>query len=56
VTPVFKTAVSISNDAPDKGFLAILSSVFDQVDGHVVEFENPIQGKTATNGIYVAKV
>jgi len=45
-----------SNDAPDKGFLAILSSVFDQVDGHVVEFENPLQGKTATNGVYVAKV
>ena len=45
-----------SNDAPDKGFLAILSSVFDQVDGHVVEFANPIQGKTATNGVYVAKV
>jgi len=45
-----------SNDAPDKGFLAILSNVFDQVEGHVVEFENPIQGCTATNGIYVAKV
>ncbi|MFC1880698.1 spermidine synthase [Thermodesulfobacteriota bacterium] len=45
-----------SNDAPDKEFLAILSSVFDQVDGHVVEFANPIQGKTATNGVYVAKV
>jgi len=45
-----------SNDVPDKGFLAILSSVFDQVDGHVVEFENPIQGKTAANGVYVAKV
>jgi len=45
-----------SNDAPDKEFLAILSSVFDQVDGHAVEFTNPIQGKTATNGVYVAKV
>jgi spermidine synthase len=45
-----------SNDVPDKGFLAILSRVFDQVNGHVVEFENPIQGKTATNGVYVAKV
>jgi spermidine synthase len=45
-----------SNDVPEKGFLAILSSVFDQVDGHVVEFENPIQGKTAANGVYVAKV
>jgi spermidine synthase len=45
-----------SNDVPDKGFLAILSSVFDQVDGHVVEFENPIQGKTTANGVYIAKV
>ena len=45
-----------SNDAPVKAFLAILSSVFDQVDGHVVEFQNPIQGNTATNGVYVAKV
>jgi hypothetical protein len=45
-----------SNDVPDKGFLALLSSVFDQVDGHVVEFENPIQGNTAMNGVYVAKV
>ena len=44
-----------SNDVPDKGFMNILSSVFDQVDGHVVEFANPIQGKTATNGVYVAK-
>ena len=25
-------------------------------DGLVVEFENPIQGNTATNGVYVAKV
>jgi spermidine synthase len=45
-----------SNDVPDKGFLAILSSVFDQADGHVVEFPNPIQGKTTTNGVYVAKL
>ena len=45
-----------SNDVPEKNFLAILSSVFDQVAGHVVEFENPIQGKTAANGVYVAKV
>jgi len=45
-----------SNDEPDKGILAILESVFDQVDGHVVEFANPIQGRTAANGVYVAKV
>jgi len=45
-----------SNDVPDKNFLAVLSRVFDQVEGHVVEFENPIQGKTAANGVYVAVV
>jgi len=45
-----------SNDLPDKGFLTILSNVFDQADGHVVEFENPIQSKMDTNGVYVAKV
>ena len=45
-----------SNDEPDEGFMAILSNVFDQVDGHVVEFENPIQGKTAANGVYIAMV
>ena len=45
-----------SNDVPDKGFLTVLSGVFDQVEGHVVEFDNPLQGKTAANGVYVAKV
>ncbi len=45
-----------SNDVPDRGFLAILSNVFDRADGHVVEFANPIQGNTAQNGVYIAKV
>jgi spermidine synthase len=45
-----------SNDAPDQGFIATLSGVFEKVTGHVVEFKNPIQGKTAVNGIYVASV
>jgi spermidine synthase len=45
-----------SNDVPDEGFLAILSGVFDIIEGHVVEFDNPIQGKTAANGVYIAKV
>jgi spermidine synthase len=43
-----------SNDPPQKKFLSILSNVFDRVDGHTVEFENPIQGNTAANGVYVA--
>ncbi|WP_300673743.1 spermidine synthase [Desulfoluna sp.] len=45
-----------SNDAPEQGFLDLLSRVFDEVEGHVVEFDNPIQGNTAENGVYVAKV
>lgn len=45
-----------SNDPPDKEFLTILSNVFDRVDGHTVEFENPIQGNKAANGVYVARV
>ena len=44
-----------SNDAPEKGFMDILSRVFSEVQGHVVEFENPIQGNTAENGVYVGK-
>lgn len=45
-----------SNETPDDGFLAILSTVFDRVESHTVEFPNPIQGGTATNGVYVAMV
>ena len=45
-----------SNDLPEEGFLAILSRVFDYVAGHVVEFPNPIQGGTATNGVYIGKI
>jgi len=44
-----------SNEAPEEAFLATLSSVFDQVDGHIVEFANPIQSNTALNGVYVAR-
>lgn len=45
-----------SNEAPDDDFLNLLRGVFDQVAGHVVEFPNPVQGGTATNGVYVATV
>ena len=43
-----------SNDPPERGFLSMLSQVFAKVNGHVVEFENPLQGKTASNGVYLA--
>ena len=45
-----------SNDSPDEGFLALLSHVFGTADGHDVVFDNPLQGNTAINGVYVAKV
>jgi spermidine synthase len=45
-----------SNDAPEERFMETLSKVFYKVEGHVVEFDNPIQDKTATNGVYVATV
>jgi spermidine synthase len=44
-----------SNDSPDEAFLEILSRVFDGVQGHPVEFDNPLQQNTAINGIYVAR-
>jgi spermidine synthase len=44
-----------SNDEPDKEFLAMLSRVFDRVEGHTVEFFNPIQDNTTTNGVYIAR-
>ncbi len=43
-----------SNEAPDDAFMAVLKNVFDSVEGHVVEFDNPVQGGTAINGVYVA--
>jgi spermidine synthase len=44
-----------SNEEPCEGFLSLLKEGFDQVEGHVVEFANPIQGGTASNGVYVAR-
>ena len=45
-----------SNEEPEKEFTAILANVFGQVRGHTVEFANPVQGGTATNGVTVAKL
>jgi len=43
-----------SNDPPDDIYLAVLSSVFVDVAAEVVTFPNPLQGKTATNTVYLA--
>lgn len=44
-----------SNEAPDDGFLRLLARVFDRAEGHVIQFDNPLQGTTATNGLYIAR-
>lgn len=43
-----------SNDPPEYGFLEMLSGVFERAEGHVVNFENPLQGSVTANGIYLA--
>lgn len=44
-----------SDDEPDEGFLGTLHAVFAEVEGHVVEFANPVTGGTSSNGVYVAR-
>ena len=44
-----------SNDAPDDCFLRILGHVFASAEGHTVEFDNPLQQSTSSNGVYVAR-
>jgi len=43
-----------SNDPPDPEFGEVLAEVFARSAAHVVDFENPLQGGTATNTVYVA--
>ena len=43
-----------SNDPPDDTYLAVLGSVFQDVSAEVVSFPNPLQGRPATNTVYVA--
>jgi spermidine synthase len=44
-----------SNDPPDDDYLGVLRRVFDHVDCEVVRFDNPLQGREATNSVYVAR-
>ncbi len=44
-----------SNDPPDDGFLAVLSAIFVDVEAVVVRFPNPLQGREATNTVYLAR-
>ncbi|MGW0827656.1 spermidine synthase [Streptomyces sp. NPDC002845] len=43
-----------SNDPPDERFTSVLTEVFAQSAAHVVDFDNPLQGGTSSNTVYVA--
>lgn len=45
-----------SNDPPDEAFTAALSEVFATARAQVVTFDNPLQGRTAANTIYLAQL
>jgi len=42
-----------SNDPPDDEFLATMAEVFAEPVARVVTFDNPLQGRPATNTVYV---
>lgn len=44
-----------SNDPPDEQFSSVLAEVFAESETHVVDFNNPLQGGTSANTIYVAR-
>ncbi|HKJ55406.1 MAG TPA: hypothetical protein VJ978_05405 [Nitriliruptoraceae bacterium] len=44
-----------SDDPPDDDFLALLGTVFNDVDAHVARFPNPLAGGEATNTIFLAR-
>ena len=44
-----------SNDPPADTFLNTLSRVFPDVQGHPIQFDNPLQQSTSTSGVYVAR-
>ena len=44
-----------SNDPPDEPFTAVLSAVFEEARAVVVTFPNHLQGRDATNSVFVAR-
>ncbi|MCO4786520.1 MAG: spermidine synthase [Marinomonas atlantica] len=44
-----------SQNTPEDDFIALLKTVFETVESHLVPFENPFQGGIATNSVYVCK-
>ena len=43
-----------SDDPPDADFCALLEQVFDEVEAHVVAFDNFLTGGVSSNTVYVA--
>lgn len=44
-----------SNDPPNEQFNATLAEVFPETEAHEVRFDNPLQGGTSANTVYVAR-
>lgn len=44
-----------SNDPPEERFLERLGRIFATVEGHRIEFANPLQDSTSCAGVYVAR-
>ncbi|MFJ4919363.1 spermidine synthase [Streptomyces sp. NPDC088725] len=44
-----------SNDPPDEEFCAVLAEVFAETEARVVDFDNPLQGGTSANTVYLAR-
>ena len=44
-----------SDDPPDPDFTALLAGEFEDVEAHVVEFDNFLTGGTSANTVYVAR-
>jgi len=42
-----------SQNPPEEHFEALLKTVFERVDSHLVSFYNPFQGRESTNSVYV---
>jgi spermidine synthase len=43
-----------SNELPDQHFIALLNSVFESTQTHIVNFPNPYTGKESTNTVYIS--
>jgi spermidine synthase len=44
-----------SDDRPDAPFVELLTSVFDDVEAHLVEFRNPLTGGTGIDTVYIGR-